>query len=146
MQTISLNQAIPAGRRIKTSKGDIITLTKRARVFKIIEHLSAKHLGTLAQVSSGSTGRLNKVRVVSVPATAAAKAADTCTDVQDNDTKATGTHACGRCAGTGKYVVGTENGKVKFGRGVCYRCSGKGKHHEKDRKRNAGFDAFGGAQ
>jgi hypothetical protein len=30
---------------------------------------------------------------------------------------------CGQCMGTGLFVVGTENGKPKFGGGDCYKCT-----------------------
>lgn len=50
------------------------------------------------------------------------------------------TCTCKRCAGTGRYVVGTENGSPKFGGGECFRCGGKGRQDRDDAKRNRYYD------
>lgn len=47
---------------------------------------------------------------------------------------------CKRCAGTGRYVIGTENGAPKFGGGECYRCGGKGRQVADDATRNRYYD------
>jgi len=52
-----------------------------------------------------------------------------------------GTHRCGRCAGTGRFITRVENGKPVGPAGrSCFRCNGKGKHTQVDRKRNYGHD------
>ena len=62
------------------------------------------------------------------------------TGIADNDGTVAGRCRCGRCDGTGRYIVGTENGKPKFGGGECYHCAGKGWHDQADRRRNYGAD------
>lgn len=47
---------------------------------------------------------------------------------------------CRRCAGTGRYVVGTENGSPKFGGGECFRCGGTGEQDLADARRNRAYD------
>lgn len=36
------------------------------------------------------------------------------------------TTRCQRCAGTGQFITGTENGKPTGPGGICFRCEGKG--------------------
>lgn len=60
--------------------------------------------------------------------------------IQDNDYTAEGEHHCGRCAGTGRFITGSLNGKPTGPGGICFRCSGKGAHDLGDRKRNEYFD------
>jgi hypothetical protein len=59
--------------------------------------------------------------------------------VFDNDTSVAGTHTCGRCAGTGLYIIRIENDKP-VSRGSCYRCKGKGVTSDIDRRRNLSYD------
>jgi hypothetical protein len=59
--------------------------------------------------------------------------------VGDSDNEWHGDEECERCAGTGRYIVGTNNGKL-VERGACYRCAGKGHHTQSDRGRNASYD------
>jgi hypothetical protein len=56
--------------------------------------------------------------------------------VWDTDRNTSGTHKCGRCAGTGRFITGSLNGKPTGPGGICFRCNGKGKHTRKDRRRN----------
>jgi hypothetical protein len=60
--------------------------------------------------------------------------------VQDTDTDVDGNIACGRCAGTGRYVTRVENGVATGPGGACYRCAGKGHHTHADRARNLHHD------
>ena len=48
---------------------------------------------------------------------------------------------CRRCGGTGRFVVGTENGAPKFGGGDCFRCGGNGYQDLGDARRNKAYDA-----
>ena len=66
--------------------------------------------------------------------------------VDDTDRKYEGDAECQRCKGTGMYIVGTENGKPKFGNGICYRCAGKGFHNKADRKRNSTWIQYAAAR
>ena len=56
--------------------------------------------------------------------------------IQDCDYTAEGQHHCGRCAGTGRYITGSVNGKPVGPGGECFRCGGKGAHDQEDRRRN----------
>lgn len=47
---------------------------------------------------------------------------------------------CGRCAGTGRYITHTENGKARGSGGVCFRCNGQGQQTAQDGHRNAAAD------
>lgn len=49
---------------------------------------------------------------------------------------------CGRCGGTGRYVIGAENGAPKFGGGDCFRCGGKGYQNADDVHRNRAYDKY----
>ncbi len=49
---------------------------------------------------------------------------------------------CRRCAGTGRYVVGSENGSPKFGGGDCFRCAGNGFQTREDAIRNRAYDSY----
>jgi DnaJ-class molecular chaperone len=46
---------------------------------------------------------------------------------------------CTRCAGTGNFVTGVENGVPTGPGGPCFRCGGKGHHVRTDRRRNWGY-------
>lgn len=48
---------------------------------------------------------------------------------------------CRRCASTGRYVRGTENGAPMYGEGDCFRCQGKGSQDLADAYRNRAYDA-----
>ncbi len=61
----------------------------------------------------------------------------------DNETGLAGRYRCRRCAGTGRFITGVQNGKPVGPGGPCFRCGGKGYHDSADRKRNAGYDRFG---
>jgi len=61
--------------------------------------------------------------------------------VADTDSDTAGSHDCGRCAHTGRFITGSVNGKPTGPGGSCYRCNGKGYHTQKDRRRNMYFDA-----
>ena len=61
--------------------------------------------------------------------------------IEDTNLAYEGAEACARCDSSGKYIVGTENGRPKFGGGICYRCEGKGHHTQADRARNDSHDA-----
>lgn len=74
----------------------------------------------------------------------AAPASDTYVDTLD--TSAKGAHECPQCMGTGRYVVGLENDKPKFGGGICYRCKGKGYTTPIDRRRNMKYQEFAAAR
>lgn len=50
---------------------------------------------------------------------------------------------CRRCAGTGRYITGTLNGKPTGPGGPCFRCAGKGFQTKADKRRNWGYDNFG---
>lgn len=86
----------------------------------------------------GVTPCATKAAPVAKPASqrAAEKAEAT---VFDTDTSVAGTHTCGRCAGTGLYIVRIENDKP-VSRGACYRCKGKGVTSDIDRRRNLSYD------
>jgi hypothetical protein len=58
----------------------------------------------------------------------------------DTNADVAGKEPCERCASTGKYITGVENGKYKIGGATCYRCAGKGYHDQDDRKRNLSHD------
>lgn len=60
--------------------------------------------------------------------------------VDDVELSIEGTHKCGRCAGTGKFITGMHNGKPTGPGGICFRCNGKGLHSQADRKRNDYYD------
>ena len=60
--------------------------------------------------------------------------------VDDTATHIGGNFGCGRCAMTGAFITGTENGKPYGPGGDCFRCGGKGWHGLEDRKRNLGHD------
>lgn len=45
---------------------------------------------------------------------------------------------CARCAGTGAFITGFDNGKPTGPGGPCFRCNGKGHHTRADRRRNWG--------
>ncbi len=60
--------------------------------------------------------------------------------IDDNYANSTGTHRCGRCAGTGRFITGVVNGKSTGPGGICFRCGGKGVHTQQDRKRNLYYD------
>lgn len=149
MKELTTQMYIPEGRTILTDTGFKYTLKKRYLIQEVIRWLGEKGHGYITHITSGKTHRFNKVRI-----TCTVESEDTTqprapviveeTDVQDNDTAVEGTHPCGRCGGTGRFVIGMENDKPMFGRGDCYRCAGKGQHTEGDRKRNAGYDAKGG--
>ncbi len=62
--------------------------------------------------------------------------------VDDNNKSVDGNFGCGRCAFTGAFITGTENGKPKGPGGICFRCNGKGWHHQADRARNLAHDMF----
>ena len=61
-------------------------------------------------------------------------------ETQDIDASVEGDVACGRCAGTGRYITAIENGKPVGPGGSCYRCAGKGHHTHADRARNLHHD------
>lgn len=61
-------------------------------------------------------------------------------NINDVEKSATGTHKCGRCAGTGRFITGIHNGKPTGPGGICFRCGGKGVHTQRDRRRNDYFD------
>ena len=50
------------------------------------------------------------------------------------------TEKCERCAGTGRFITGSMNGRPTGPGGVCFRCGGKGHQTEADRRRNFGYD------
>lgn len=50
---------------------------------------------------------------------------------------------CRRCAGTGRFITGTLNGKPVGPGGPCFRCAGKGFQTKADSRRNWGYDNFG---
>lgn len=50
---------------------------------------------------------------------------------------------CGRCAGTGAFITGMENGVPVGPGGSCFRCNGKGHHTRADRRRNWGYARVG---
>ena len=60
--------------------------------------------------------------------------------VYDTDVDKAGTHPCGRCTGTGRFITGSLNGKPTGPGGDCFRCGGKGRHDQADRKRNIYYD------
>lgn len=60
--------------------------------------------------------------------------------IWDTDSREPGTHPCGRCARTGRYITYTENGAPKGPGGECFRCGGKGEHTRADRRRNLAHD------
>ena len=62
------------------------------------------------------------------------------TKVEDTDKDTPGAHHCGRCAGTGRFITGTLNGRPTGPGGPCFRCGGKGKHDQADRTRNLGWE------
>lgn len=47
---------------------------------------------------------------------------------------------CPRCAATGRFITGTENGKPTGPGGECFRCDGKSYQDLTDAKRNAYYD------
>ena len=53
---------------------------------------------------------------------------------------------CRRCAGTGQYIIGTENGSPKFGGGECFRCGGRGRQDIADARRNRAYDELSAAR
>ena len=63
-------------------------------------------------------------------------------EVHDSHVSIEGAFGCGRCALTGAFITGTENGKPVGPGGICFRCEGKGYHTHADRKRNWGYDCF----
>jgi hypothetical protein len=63
-------------------------------------------------------------------------------EVHDSQVAVKGSFGCGRCAHTGLFITGTENGKPYGPGGHCFRCNGKGYHTHADRKRNWGYDRF----
>lgn len=65
----------------------------------------------------------------------------TSTCVHDSDTTAQGSHPCQRCVQTGRFITGVLNGRPTGPGGACFRCGGKGHHTQKDRRRNAYYDA-----
>ncbi len=60
--------------------------------------------------------------------------------VSDTNYTVEGSHRCGRCASTGRFITGNHNGKPTGPGGPCFRCGGKGKHNQADRKRNDYYD------
>lgn len=43
---------------------------------------------------------------------------------------------CRRCAGTGRFITGSMNGKPTGPGGACFRCDGKGEQNDADCVRN----------
>lgn len=64
-------------------------------------------------------------------------------NVNDEDGTVAGNHFCGRCAGTGQFITGSNNGKPTGPGGACFRCGGKGYHNQADRRRNYGYELKG---
>jgi hypothetical protein len=64
-------------------------------------------------------------------------------EVHDSQINVEGSFGCGRCAHTGDFITGTENGKPYGPGGICFRCDGKGRHEHADRLRNWGYDRYG---
>ncbi len=60
--------------------------------------------------------------------------------VDDVSKSIEGTHKCGRCGGTGRFISGMLNGKLIGPGGPCFRCNGKGKHTQVDHRRNDYYD------
>ena len=53
---------------------------------------------------------------------------------------------CERCAGTGKFITGSMNGKPTGPGGICFRCGGKGYQTDSDERRNYGYDNYAAAR
>lgn len=47
---------------------------------------------------------------------------------------------CSRCAGTGAFITGSENGRPTGPGGACFRCEGRGSQGWRDGRRNKFFD------
>lgn len=52
------------------------------------------------------------------------------------------TCTCRRCAGTGRFITGSVNGKPTGPGGDCFRCEGRGYQTLEDARRNRAFDAY----
>lgn len=50
------------------------------------------------------------------------------------------TFKCRRCAGTGRFITGSLNGKPTGPGGECFRCQGNGTQADADLRRNYGYD------